>query len=247
MNLKLLSDVQLESQMNRLVRTERKITHLVLQHMNEIEDRKLYLDRGYDGMYSYLTRGLGYSNGSAYRRIHAAKLLKQVPSIGDKIESGSINLSQLAEVQKCFKNEIKIHSPMAIDLEIYSQKFPVGIELAEQCANLASVKNRALDIINKLEYQNSFETQKTLAAEMNLPVQSYERLKPQQDNSIRIELTLTEEQFADLETAKSLLSHVSPDGKWADVIGLLAKNFNQKKMTGKTMINKRALKIAAVS
>lgn len=62
-----------------LVRTERKITHVVLLHIAEIEERKIYAELGYDGMYSYLTRGMGYSEGSAYRRLQSARLLKQVP------------------------------------------------------------------------------------------------------------------------------------------------------------------------
>jgi hypothetical protein len=197
-NLKLLTDDQLTSQMDRLARSERKITHLVLLHINEIEDRGIHLDRGFDGMYSYLTKGLGYSDGSAYRRLQSARLLKQVPSIATQIEDGRLNLSQLTQVQKSLGR----HAEPA----------------------------RALEILNKLENKNSFETQKTLAIEMNTPVQMREHLKPQKDESVRIEVTLSAEQFADLQMAKNLLSHVCPDGKLADIIGILARKFNQKKL-----------------
>lgn len=36
-----------------------------------------------------MTRGLGYSEGSAYRRLQSARLLKQVPTVADKIEQFS--------------------------------------------------------------------------------------------------------------------------------------------------------------
>lgn len=65
MSLKNYSDDVLIQRMEKLVRTERKITHLVLIHINEIEGRKLHLSMGYDGMYSYLTKGLGFSDGAA--------------------------------------------------------------------------------------------------------------------------------------------------------------------------------------
>lgn len=79
MNLKNISNFELTQRLEKLVRTERKITHLVLLHIIEIEERKLYAEMGFDGMYTFLTRGLGYSEASAYRRLQAARLVKQVP------------------------------------------------------------------------------------------------------------------------------------------------------------------------
>jgi hypothetical protein len=55
-----------------------------------------------------------------------------------------------------------------------------------------------------------------------------EVIKPQKDESIRLEITLTAEQFAQLEKAKDLLSHVCPEGSWAEVISTLASKFNKK-------------------
>ena len=93
--------------MQKLVRTERKVMHLVLLHIAEIESRKMYADLGFDGMYSYLTQGLGYSESAAYRRLQSARLLRQVPSVAENIEDGSLNLSQLTQVQKCLKESAK--------------------------------------------------------------------------------------------------------------------------------------------
>lgn len=204
MNLKNISNYELTQRLEKLVRTERKITHLVLLHIVEIEERKLYAEMGFDGMYTYLTRGLGYSEASAYRRLQAARLLKQVPSVAEKIESGALNLSQLTQVQKCLKEEAKI-----------------GVKASTQ---------RTEEILENLQHKNAFETQKTLAVEFNQPVQKIENLRPQADDSVRIEVTLTAEQFQELEQAKNLLSHICPDGSWADVIATLAKNYNQKKL-----------------
>ncbi len=100
MNLKHFSNTELIARLEKLARTERKITHLILWHILEVEERRIYAELGYDGMYSYLTRGLGYSDGSAYRRLQSARLLKHVPHIAEKIEAGSLNLSQLTQVQK---------------------------------------------------------------------------------------------------------------------------------------------------
>lgn len=218
------SNEELISRMEKLVRTERKITHLILLHIVEIEDRKLYAKLGYDGMYSYLTKGLGYSESSAYRRLQSARLLRKVPEIAVKIEEGKLNLSQLTQVQKFSKEQAQSGSPSLTTF-----------------ATLA--------VLEKIENKSTFETEQVLAIEFNRPVQIHESVKPQKDDSMRIELTLTKEQFAELEQAKSLLSHVCHKGSWSDAIAQLAKEFNRKKLSsskvGKDKINLIDAKVAA--
>jgi hypothetical protein len=227
MELKNISNTELIQGLEKLARTERKITHLILLHIIEIEDRKLYAELGYDGMYSYLTRGLGYSEGSAYRRLQSARLLKQMPSIAKKIEDGSLNLTQLAQVRKCMTS---IKDPTSIPA-----KEAGGIEnpkISERTSE--SPLGRALEVLNQIENKNSYETQKILASKMNLPVQVHEKIKPQSDTSVRIEITFSEEQFQELKKAKDLLSHVCPGGSWAEVITTLAERFNQKKLNDRS-------------
>lgn len=214
-----LSNNELLSSMQNLVRTERKITHMILLHIVEIEDRKLYADLGYDGMFPYLTRGLGYSEGSAYRRLHSARLLAQIPEVATKIESGSLNLSQLTKMQKC-------------------------LVASEEKGEILTT-SKALDVLEKIEHKNIFETQKTLAQEMNMPIESYESITPQRDESVRILVTLTKEQFSQLELAKSLLSHICIDGSWAQVIGKLAEVFNKKKLEARSVVTRSAIVAAA--
>lgn len=204
MYLKNFSNHELVQRFEKLVRTERKITHLVLCHIAEIEDRQIYAEIGFDGMYTYLTRGLGYSEGSAYRRLQSARLLKKLPQVAEKIATGALNLTQLTQVQKCLKEDLRS-----------------GKRVSEA---------KTQEILESLEYKNSFETQKTLAVQFNQPIQVQENLKPQADESVRIEVTLSKEQFQELETARNLLSHTCPEGSWADVLAMLAKKFNQKKL-----------------
>ncbi|WP_374077458.1 HNH endonuclease [Bdellovibrio bacteriovorus] len=183
---------------------ERKITHLILCHINEVESRRLYADLGFDSMYKYLTQQLGYGEDSAYRRLQAARLLKQVPAVAEKLEEGTLNLTQLTQVQKCLKQEIKLGHK--IDLQQTTQ------------------------ILDEIQNKYGSETQKFLAQEFNQPVQTHEIIKQQQDNSVRLEMTFTEEQMKTLRQAKDLLSHVLPDGNWAELFTLLAKKHVQKEL-----------------
>jgi hypothetical protein len=206
MDLSKISSDELLVRLEKLAHTERKITHLILWHINEIESRRLFADLGFGSMYEYLTKHLGYGESSAYRRIQSARLLKQIPHLSDKLESGALNLTQLTQVQKCLKQEYK--SGNKVDVVHVSE------------------------VLEQIENKSNFDTQKFLAVEFNQPVLKHETIKPQQDNCIRLEITLTQEQMATLQHAKDLLSHVLPEASWADVISILAQK-HVKKVMGK--------------
>lgn len=55
MELKNISNQDLMSRLDKLVRTERKLTHAILVHINEVESRRLYAEMGFDSMFKYLT------------------------------------------------------------------------------------------------------------------------------------------------------------------------------------------------
>ena len=67
MLVKTLSNFDLMERFNKLVRTERKITHLVLECIAEIDSRKLYLQKAYSSLFNYLVEDFGYSPSAAIR------------------------------------------------------------------------------------------------------------------------------------------------------------------------------------
>ncbi|WP_413578355.1 HNH endonuclease [Bdellovibrio sp. HCB290] len=205
MNLKTITNEELTGRLEKLAHSERKITHLVLIHINEMESRRLYAELGFDSMFRYLTRHLKYSEDAAYRRLSAARLLKQSPSISKKIENGSITLTQLTQVQSALKLEQK-NNPHGADT--------LAITLPT--------------ILEKIENKSAFETKACLAKDFNLPVVTHDSITPQSDETIRFEITLTREQLKTLETVRDLTSHIVPDGNWADVLTLIAEKHIQK-------------------
>ena len=92
MNLKHLTDSTLLKDTKFLASREREITVQILHHIKEIDRRKLYSDLKYSSIYEYCKKELCYSEGSAHRRIHAARMLKEMPEIEEKIESGALSL-----------------------------------------------------------------------------------------------------------------------------------------------------------
>ena len=101
--LKNLTDQSLHEETLKLVETERYTTIEILKHLREIERRRLFCRYGYGNILDYCVKELKYSESAAYRRIQAMRLLKDIPQVEEKIESGEVNLSTLAKTQTFIK------------------------------------------------------------------------------------------------------------------------------------------------
>ncbi len=110
MNLKHLTDSTLLKDTKYLASREREVTVQILHHIKEIDRRKLYSDLKYSSIYEYCKKELLYSEGSAHRRIHAARMLVDLPGIEPKIESGELSLTNL-ELAGRFMKENDIREP----------------------------------------------------------------------------------------------------------------------------------------
>ena len=105
MNLRKISNEELLIRTSKLAQDERHITIDVLLHLQEIERRGIHLDRGFSSLYEYCLRELKYSEGSAYRRVQAMRLLRDIPEVREKISTGSLNLTTASKVQTAGKNQ----------------------------------------------------------------------------------------------------------------------------------------------
>ena len=105
LTLKKLSDDHLLSQTKTLVQKERKLNVKILQHLQEIESRKLYLERGFSSLFDYTVKELGYGEGAAYRRIKTMKLCQDIPETKTQIESGQLTLSTASQLQNFFEKQ----------------------------------------------------------------------------------------------------------------------------------------------
>jgi 5-methylcytosine-specific restriction endonuclease McrA len=168
------SDQELVASFQRVVREERRIMHVVLLHIQEVAKRKFYLARGFSSLFEYLTVEMKYSGAAAQRRIEAARLITAVPSVALSLQSGGLNLSQIADIQKAVKIAEKIHE-VKVSTEIKAE------------------------LVEKVLSQTVSTTQQICAEMLNIPVLQAEKLKTQKDHSKRIEFTFSEVQFAKYE------------------------------------------------
>ena len=99
-----LNDQQLEKHTLDLVQKEREIGVLVLLSLREIENRKLYLERGYDSLFAYMTKHLKYSESAASIRLSSLKALKgqKKSQVEQRLKSGKLNFAALSEAKRAF-------------------------------------------------------------------------------------------------------------------------------------------------
>jgi hypothetical protein len=202
MNLQRLSNEELALNLKNLISKEREILSLILEHILEIDRRKFFLKMAYSSLFDYLTKHLGYSAGSAQRRIDAARLMKEIPELSQKLENGSLNLSQVSLVQK----------------DIRQKK--------------VQISNKR-EILESLENKSFFESQSIVSKAFDLEIKEETKITNQKDDSIRLEVTFTKEQWGKLQEMKSLLPNGSSD--WSEVLEYLADKVIEKKTKAKTL------------
>ena len=100
-----LSDGELLRQTSTLVRHERHLQGAIIDHLAEIEARRLFLSRGCSSLFDYAVRELGYSDAAAGRRLGAVRLCADQPGARERLRDGSLTLSAAAELQWAFDRQ----------------------------------------------------------------------------------------------------------------------------------------------
>ncbi len=203
--VKMLTDLELNSTIKSLAAEERKLTKEILLHIAEVDKRRLYLKMAYPSLYEYLTKEIGYSEGSAQRRIDAARLINKLPEVSNKIESGDLNLSQISKVQRICR-QLKKETGKVVETAVQKQ------------------------IFEKLENQTSQQTDFILANEFQMEIKAFDKVLLQKDESQRVELTFSKKEMAILKQAQSLVSNKAGGGLKDTILEMAKKVVSQSEL-----------------
>ncbi|WP_374074868.1 HNH endonuclease [Bdellovibrio bacteriovorus] len=210
-NLRKLSDHDLLQQTEMLVQKERATTLEVLQGLREIEIRRLFVDLGFSSMYEMCIKHYKYSEGQAQRRLSAARLLKELPEIEGKIQSGSLNITTLAKVQSFVRAEKQAHHPLS--------------------------KTDKLQLLENLQDKSTREAEKELVRQSHQPELLLGKFNLSEkalngnvfrdsepvEQFVKFETLLNQENQKLLQEFKELFAHELPDGSALSVLLFLLK------------------------
>jgi hypothetical protein len=200
-----MTNQELEQKLNALVSQERRITKEILELINLAEERRLYLERGFPSLFEWLVKTYGYSQPAAYRRIQAARLLRAVPQISEKIETGQVNLTNLAKAQS-------------------------AIRMVKKKSGQVTAETKS-ELVRAIASKTSAETDQTILSlfpELSSEIHR-EQVKAVSPDAARLSVNLPNETIADLDRIRDLISHSKPDANYAEIIQFVARQFLEKR------------------
>ncbi len=183
MSLRKLSDQELLLATNSAVDHEREAITTVIRHFQEIYDRRLFLPK-YTSMFEMLRDEYSYCAGSAQIRLNTMRLIREIPAVEAKIESGEMSLSVAANVQSFLRLEKKNSRP-------YSEN--AKIELVEACTGKS---------VHEVERE---------FARRNPEIEKRDSVRFTSDDRIRVNHSLSVKVEDKIQRIKEIWSHVDPN------------------------------------
>ncbi|HKO49232.1 MAG TPA: HNH endonuclease signature motif containing protein [Polyangiaceae bacterium] len=90
-----LGNSQLLAGLSELVRQSNALTAQLLAHLVELEERLLHLELGFSSLFAYCVEALGMSEGTAGRRVAAARVCRRFPDVFERVGRGELHLCAL--------------------------------------------------------------------------------------------------------------------------------------------------------
>lgn len=218
MNLKSLSNEELDQNLMNWVKAEKKALNCVISHIAEVDRRKMYLEYAYPSLRAYLEERMGYDGGSAQRRIDAARLSHAVPSVIESLHQGEIKLSQVTVLQRTLRN---------VKDKVVS-------------------KEMKGDLVEAIKHKSVIETQTIVAKALNVKIKQASKITSQADESVRFEVSLTKAQWEKFNKMRELLSNKVTNGDWSELLEYLSDKVIQQKL-GKSNNSQMSVKLEVVA
>jgi 5-methylcytosine-specific restriction endonuclease McrA len=198
MTLENISDNVLLDKTEKLVASERNMLSQVLLHLKEIDRRRLFSKLGYQSLFDYAVKKLKYSEDQAGRRIAAMRLARELPQISEKIEDGSLTLSNIGMASSFFRHESKVQ----------------GFDMPEF---------QKLELLEELNGKTYREAQKIVLQKSSEP----ETLRPEKvrylsDSKIEIRFMADASLIERLNKVKGLIAHSKPNLTMAELVEFMA-------------------------
>ena len=114
-----------------LIQRERAASVDVIEHLVEIDGRRLYLEQACSSLYSFCMERMGYSENEALKRARVARLATRLPQVLDELRSGALHLTALfllaphltEQNAEALLNEARGKSRRALE-ELLARRFP---------------------------------------------------------------------------------------------------------------------------
>ncbi len=184
MDLSKLSDKQLILNTKYIVKQESALLVAILNHIKEIDRRRLYADFKQPSLLDLVMHELGYPRDQAVRRIQAMRLMREIPQVEKMMDSGQLNLTHVGIVQNLFSHQ---------------KKEGHALNQAEK-----------VSVLEKVAGQSTREAQRIVFSLADTPLKFKERIKMIAQDTFEVTFTTKEVTVRNLENLKGRLAHSHP-------------------------------------
>jgi hypothetical protein len=222
--ISLLCDADLLDRLPVLVRAEGVATADVVEHLVEVERRRLYLEQACSSLFTYRRDRLEYAPDSALKRARAAKLALRFPRALEELQSGAIHLTGLFLLSShltednadALLTEARGKSKSELE-QVIARWFP-----RPDVAPRVQALGAALDGEGVGRSGPGTASGPSARGICSGAGAAPFRLEPLSPERYRIEFTASSEFRAKLERARELASHSVPSGDPALILGARA-------------------------
>ena len=241
-----LSDRHLVQRLKELTAVEHQLEVVVIDHLRELERRRLYLSWGFSSLFDYATRELGYSEAAAWRRIKAMRLCGEVEGARERMRDGSLTLNAAALLQNAFDRQERkrkqsgggrgvragVRTAVAPNGAAPDAGVPTGAPSAPAQAGERSEEPKegpVLDssarqaLVEEAAGKSTRQVENLLAGvdpELTVPA---DRMRPLGAGRWELKAVIDDECRRGLEQLKGLLSHVDPHMTLGQLVGRMVR------------------------
>jgi hypothetical protein len=162
-----------------LIKKEHELSIKIIEHLEEIENRKLFSDLKYPSLFAYCIGELGLSEQESYRRIDGMRLARKMPQVKKVLLTGELSLTNANMISTLFKN-----SNLLAKDQNKLVKEVTGISKRECERKISKIKEKH-----------------------NIKDESKKEIIKKMGDKARIHLTLKEETINKIKKLKGLLAH----------------------------------------
>jgi hypothetical protein len=227
-SLALLSDTELLARIPAMLLAENMASADVIEHLTEVERRRLYLDQACSSLYTYCCERLRYSEDAALKRARVARLALRLPQVLAELRTGAIHLTGLfllgrylndenaeellAEARGKSRREIE----KMLAIRFPRPDVPASIEaVGTPTLPLDTDASDGAGADGGVSGQSQWFTCPRPGTSTARGGDSRSRLEPLSADRYRVEFTASAALRAKIEQARELTSHALPSGDLA--------------------------------
>jgi hypothetical protein len=198
-----LSDWELLERIPLLVQAERRASAEVIEHLVEIDRRRLFLGQACSSLYSYCLERLGYSEDESHTRVRVARLAESLPAVLDELRSGAIHLTGLF----LLSNHLTEDNHEAVLAASRGKSRRALEQLIAAWFPRPDVEQRVTPLPEQPTLGASASATRPEPGNSGRSVALPPRVEPLSPSRYRIEFTASAELAAKIDQARALVSH----------------------------------------